>query len=208
MFAVVFVSGIVMSPVAATQPTAPGKNKTCIALEKKLAKLVKRDAPSKKITVAAKNARKTCGADLKPAVTLTPAAVSIPKGWQGHMLAQLNQLRAGAGVRTLTLCAPIEAAAQDYSTVMTKTGHYDHQGPDGRLPWDRMKAAGYQYQSAAENIAMGYGDVEAVMQAWIDSPAHYSNLVEPGFVHVGFGKNVSDDGDTYWVQNFGSGGTC
>lgn len=117
-------------------------------------------------------------------------------------------MRAAKGLRALTLCAPIERAAQNYAELMASTGHFDHTGPDGSKPWDRMRVEGYQWASAGENIAYGYADVASVMQGWIDSLGHHANLVGTSFTHVGFGKAASPSGRSYWVQNFGSGGTC
>jgi uncharacterized protein YkwD len=83
-------------------------------------------------------------------------------------------------------------------------------GPDGSQPWDRMSAHGYQWREAAENIAAGFNDVDAVMTGWRNSPGHYANIISPTLEHVGFGSatNPSSIYGNYWVQNFGRGGTC
>jgi uncharacterized protein YkwD len=70
-----------------------------------------------------------------------------------------------------------------------------------------MTAAGYQWTRAGENIAAGQPDVYNVMIAWVYSPGHYKNIVDPGFQHVGFGSVPRSDGGSFWVQDFGAG-TC
>ncbi len=222
LVASVFLLTLSISPVPAAQPASPDKSVACVKAEKKIARMVQRDAPAKKIAVAVKRAGKICGTGAKPAVTLTPSptptpsatagvtldVAALPAGWQKDMLRQVNVLRAGIGAGPLKLCAPIAKAAQKYATLMADTGHYDHRGPDGRSPWDRMDAAGYEWRAAAENIARGQVDVTDVMQAWIGSSGHYKNLVNKSFDHVGFGGSASSDGEISWVQNFGAGGKC
>jgi len=220
LLASVFLLTVSISPVSAAPPASPDKSVACVKSENRIARMVQRDAPAKKITVAVKRARKICGTGTKPVVTptpsptptaapeVTPDVAGLPVGWQENMLRQANTLRAGVGVAPLALCASINAAAQKYATLMADTGHYAHQGPDGRSPWDRMTAEGYNYQSAAENIAWGQDDVDEVMQDWIESPGHYKNLVNKSFDHVGFGGSASSDGEISWVQNFGAGGKC
>lgn len=143
-------------------------------------------------------------------VTVTSgSSSSSAESWQEEMLASVNAMRASAGAAPLTLCAPLNRAAADYARVMAAQSWFDHTGPDGRQPWDRMAAAGYQYRAAGENIAAGQQDVRAVMAGWRDSPGHYANIISPNFRHLGVGRATStDEYGVYWVQNFGAGGTC
>ena len=135
---------------------------------------------------------------------------SVIPSWQARMLDEVNSLRRAVGARPLTLCPALTEAAQDYAQTMAMTGHYGHVGVDGSLPWDRMKAHGYSWTGAAENIAGGYNKVPVVMQAWHDSSGHYVNLVNPALQHVGFGKATIEGSPlgTYWVQDFAAGGHC
>lgn len=136
-------------------------------------------------------------------------AAPAAEAWQQEMLASVNAMRAAAGVQPLILCRPVTKAASDYARVMADRGWFDHTGPDGSEPWDRMTAAGYAYRAAGENIAAGQESVAAVMQAWRDSPGHYANIVSKSFTHLGVGRATSKDAyGIYWVQNFGSGGSC
>lgn len=124
------------------------------------------------------------------------------------MLAAINAVRAGVGADPLTLCAPIERAAQAYAETMTRTQVFSHVGSDGSQAWERMAAQGYRWSWAGENIAKGHPDVASVMAGWIASPGHYRNLVNPGFRHVGLGLAADAAGANWWVQDFGAGGRC
>jgi len=140
----------------------------------------------------------------------TATSVPADTSWQDQMLARINDLRSAVGAPPLALCARLTRTAQDYATLMASTGHYGHVGPDGSEPWDRMSAHGYHWSKAAENIAAGYDGVDSVMTGWRNSPGHYANIIDASLEHVGFGTatNTSSQYGTYWVQNFGQGGTC
>lgn len=143
--------------------------------------------------------------------------------WIDEMLTNVNSVRSDHGVQPIEICSTLMKAAQDYADLMLSANHYDHTGPDGTTPSDRALVAGYDwrnpvmpnpsgliYQGISENIAKGYQSVRMVMDGWIKSPGHFKNLIDADILHVGFGFSKSEDSksDTYWVQNFGFGGTC
>ena len=138
----------------------------------------------------------------------TPAPTSDAAAWQSDMLGRINALRSSVGAAPLALCAPITRAAQGYADAMAASRRFDHVGADGSQPWDRMRAEGYRWSRASENIAKGQPDVAAVMAAWIASPGHYRNLVDPAVRHVGLGLTLDGAGTHWWVQEFGAGGAC
>jgi len=144
--------------------------------------------------------------DYRAVVTVAAA----DDAWQRQMLTAVNALRTEAGAGPLRLCAPLTAAAEDYARLMASTDYYGHVGPDGSQPWDRMTAQGYAWRAAAENIAAGYDTAVAVLQGWHDSPHHLANLLDPQYRDVGFGRATSPGSKygTYWVQDFGTGGSC
>ena len=149
-------------------------------------------------------------AKCRPATATIAAAHALPADWRTDMLASVNAQRMSKGAPDLRACARLDQVAQAYAAEMAAANHFDHTGPDGRSPFDRMEGAGYDYAYAAENIAAGQRSVREVMAGWIDSPGHYANIVNPHLGDVGFGyayKAGSDYG-TYWVQSFGSGGSC
>ncbi len=140
--------------------------------------------------------------------TIRPSAAgSLAPGWRGDMLRAVNALRADAGVAALLPCPSLRRAAQGYASVMASTGTFGHMGPDGTAPWDRMRAQGFRWQAAGENIAAGQRSVDEVMSAWIASPDHHATLLDPRMHQVGFGF-ATGGGRTYWVQDFGQGTGC
>jgi uncharacterized protein YkwD len=64
---------------------------------------------------------------------------------------------------------------------------------------------GYQYRSTGENIAAGQTTPEDAMAAWLKSPEHCANLMEPAFTDMGVAYAVDPNSDmgVYWTQTFG-----
>jgi hypothetical protein len=59
----------------------------------------------------------------------------------------------------------------------------------------------HHYCHAAENIAMGQGTPESVMNAWLNSQAHRDNILSSSYTCVGIAHYMQNDID-YWVQYY------
>lgn len=117
-------------------------------------------------------------------------------------LAEVNRLRAEAGVGALRLDARLAAAAQAHAEDMAAKGYLAHTSPDGSTLEQRARDAGYgPFTALGENIAQGQADWGEAIATWMDSPGHRANLLNPQFEDIGFGA-----ADGYWVQVFGAGG--
>jgi uncharacterized protein YkwD len=102
-----------------------------------------------------------------------------------HILALTNESRRQAGLPPVALDQRLVAAARAKLFDMLKQDYFDHRTPDGRQPWAFMRAAGYRYQMAAENLAKGYDDGAEVQQAWMRSRGHRANILNPHFTQIG-----------------------
>ncbi|WRH65149.1 MAG: CAP domain-containing protein [Planktothrix sp. GU0601_MAG3] len=77
-------------------------------------------------------------------------------------------------------------------------------------PWDRIKATGYNYSWAAENIYASPATPEAAVEGWMNSPLHRDNILDPNLTEIGVGYYylADDTGNVnwnhYWTQNFGT----
>lgn len=60
------------------------------------------------------------------------------------------------------------------------------------------------YTKVAENIAAGQKDAETVMNIWMKSMGHRSNILNRSFTNIGCGYTVSKDGIPYWCVCFGA----
>ncbi|QXI18749.1 CAP domain-containing protein [Pseudomonas hamedanensis] len=131
------------------------------------------------------------------------------------LLAEVNAARARprmcgrqrfAAARPLSWNAALGAAAQGHSKAMAYGNYFAHRDPDGDMPADRARAAGYRGRQVGENIAAGQSSPGKAMAGWLASPGHCANLMSPIFTQVGAGftsESRSDKG-VYWTMLFGA----
>jgi uncharacterized protein YkwD len=79
-----------------------------------------------------------------------------------------------------------------------------HTGSDGSNAGQRITRAGFRWSSWAENIAVGYTSSSAVVWAWLNSPGHRANMLNPRFRWMGVGIAYGH-GRTWWCVVFASG---
>lgn len=134
--------------------------------------------------------------------------------FETQVITKINQRRAAGAscggtwkkpVPALALNTKLRCAARRHSKDMGVNNFTSHTGSQGQTPWDRIKAAGYNYSTAAENIAWGYNTPSAVVDGWMKSAGHCLNIMNGAFTHVGVGYyyRSSSDWKHYWTQNFG-----
>ena len=115
------------------------------------------------------------------------------------VLRMTNAERARHGCAPLRLDARLSRAASGHARSMSARHFLSHSSPDGRNWAQRIRATGYR-DPGGENIAEGFGSVEAVMSAWMHSPEHRANILRCGFRRIGVGHAAAGG---YWVQDFG-----
>ena len=79
--------------------------------------------------------------------------------------------------------------------------YFSHTRPDGRPWWTVLDEAGFDSDClAGENIGYGYGNEQAVFNAWMNSEGHRENILRETFASLatGFFKGRTVD----WSQNF------
>jgi uncharacterized protein YkwD len=118
---------------------------------------------------------------------------------------QTNAERSNAGVPALRASGRLNQAAQLHADQMARLGRLDHvlSGAQYPRPEDRLAAAGYQWSSYAENIAMGQTSAAAVMDAWMHSSGHRANILSTNVTEIGVGFARDSAGRPYYVQVFG-----
>jgi uncharacterized protein YkwD len=120
----------------------------------------------------------------------------------------VNKERAAAGCPALVPNAALMQIAQAHSQDMASNDFFEHDGSDGRTPFQRMLDAGYRFRRAAENVAAGVDSPADAVKLWMNSPGHRANILDCGLRETGVGF-VSDPGDklkygSYWTQDFGT----
>ncbi|MFJ7151741.1 CAP domain-containing protein [Streptomyces sp. NPDC100445] len=136
-----------------------------------------------------------------PVPASPPVTVSAETAAAAEVLKLVNDERAKAGRSPLAANSALSSLAEGFSDDMAARGFFDHTDPDGRTPWDRAARAGIT-DLGGENIARGQADAAAVVQAWMDSPGHRANILNPDFKTLGVGVHLGPGGP-WWTQDFG-----
>lgn len=114
----------------------------------------------------------------------------------------VNSERAAQGLTALQKDSRLAALAQQKAEDMAKKQYFSHTSPTYGSAFDMLKAAGYSYKTAGENIAMGQKSAASVMDGWMHSSGHRANILHTSYEKIGVGYAVSADGMPYWVQIF------
>jgi len=96
-----------------------------------------------------------------------------------------NQERAANGLNTLKENSSLAAAALAKANNMFEVQYWDHFGPNGETPWQFIRAEGYNYVYAGENLAKGFQTSEGVHEAWMASPTHAANIMSANYKDIG-----------------------
>jgi uncharacterized protein YkwD len=119
----------------------------------------------------------------------------------------INRERVKRDLSTLAVNDSLNNAAQKKAEDMATKSYFSHISPiDGKQWKSFIQESGYEYKEAGENLANGYDNVEEMTTAWLDSPSHRENLLNPSVDETGFGiKYGLLDGypTVFVVQMFG-----
>lgn len=111
----------------------------------------------------------------------------------------LNDTRGGFDVLPVVENELLNEAASLHAEDMVENNYLSHTGLDGSSVGDRVLEVGYDYSFIAENIAQGFDDQATVMDAWMDSPGHEANILDPRGLEFGIAQE-----DTTWVLLLGA----
>jgi uncharacterized protein YkwD len=127
-----------------------------------------------------------------------PAGSDVaPDGLRREFEQFANAHRVSIGCQALRWDAATAAVAQAHAEDMVQRDFFSHTDPDGRSPFDRLRAAGVTYMAAAENIAYGYSTAAGVLEGWLNSEGHRRNLENCRYTHHGVGVKEGK-----WVHVF------
>lgn len=128
--------------------------------------------------------------------------------YSAEQIIQLTNIkRAEYGLDPLVNNTLLVNAAQAKAADMFANNYWAHYSPQGKSPWSFISAIGYKYIYAGENLARDFNDSQSVVNAWMASPTHRSNLLDENFKEIGVavadGKLSGREGALV-VQFFGS----
>jgi uncharacterized protein YkwD len=123
----------------------------------------------------------------------TAVALQDPAAAADDFVARINQLRASKGLGALSVDGELTAQANQWAGTMANAGRIFHAS-------DLSVGITANWSKLGENVGVG-GDTASLFQAFVNSPTHYDNLVDPAYTRVGVGV-VHAGGRMYTAHRF------
>src|ERR1700676_3677566 len=112
----------------------------------------------------------------------------------------LNRERSAQGLPALQWDAALASAAREHAARMAQRNVLSHQLPGEPQVQVRATKAGARFTTIAENIAVAPNSA-TIHSAWMQSPHHRENILDPELNGVGIGVVKGTDG-LFAVQDF------
>lgn len=142
-------------------------------------------------------------------VTSAPVgcAYSENGGFESTLINLINTERTANGLAAYGINGLLTSAARGHSQDMACNAYFSHTGLDGSTSASRVAAQGYSYSWVGENIyagSGGYNSPESAFTYWMQSPAHYANLMNVNYTEIGIGYvfYASSPYGGYFTANF------
>ncbi len=118
-----------------------------------------------------------------------------------------NEQRQKMGLSPLSENLSLDKAAQAKATNMFSENYWAHFAPSGKTPWDFIQGSGYRFSYAGENLAKNFYTSDDVVKAWMASPSHKENIMNPKYKEIGIAVVdgvLNGQKTTLVVQMFGT----
>ena len=123
----------------------------------------------------------------------SPADAAEP-GLESQFVAGVNAVRARAGLPPLAVHSQLTSVARSWADSQASVNGISHN------PGLTGQVAG-AWTLVGENVGTG-PEVGGIMDAFVASPSHYANIVEPRFDYIGVGVTWGTDGRMYTTHVF------
>jgi uncharacterized protein YkwD len=141
-------------------------------------------------TVPGSHAYATTG-PLRPGHRTCPAADVVA------VVARVNEIRGRLGLHRVGDDTYLARYASTRSAAMSAARTLSHHG------WESgLRKAGLTDDALGENVAYNYDTAADVMAAWMRSPGHRANILQPVFRRIGVGCVIDPHGHRWWTQDF------
>ena len=110
-------------------------------------------------------------------------ATAADSGVEAQFVSRINGIRQSLGLQPLAVYGELQGVARGWADQMVANGGISHNpslAGEVSAPWRKL----------GENVGVG-PDVASLMKAFVNSPAHYRNIVDPdAALHWGMTANV------------------
>ncbi|MEY2453921.1 MAG: hypothetical protein QOD92_3495 [Acidimicrobiaceae bacterium] len=145
--------------------------------------------------------RKLLGAVLTAVVIAALFAIANPtpanaadSGAEAQFVAKINGVRTSHGLAPLKVYGELTGVARGWTDQMVANGGISHNpnlAGEVSANWSKL----------GENVGVG-SSVDSLMTAFINSPAHYHNIVDPAYNYIGVGVSYDGSGRMYTTHDF------
>jgi len=141
-----------------------------------------------------------------PALIYPGQKITIPTvtttAQENEVIRLVNVQRSKAGLQLLKTNWQLCRVARYKSADMANKGYFAHNSPTYGTPFQMMESFGLRFSAAGENIAYGQRTPAEVMNGWMNSPGHKSNILSGSYTEIGVGLAKNKSGVCYWTQQF------
>jgi uncharacterized protein YkwD len=128
----------------------------------------------------------------------TPAVVASE---ERELFDDVNAARARRRLPPLVPDPVLSEFALDVAQDMAERHYFGHTDPQGRTFQDRLHRWQLDYRFACENMAFDQ-DERSANAAFLHSPGHYQNIVDPHTHRLGVAVVAAGDGEVFYVEEF------
>ncbi len=127
------------------------------------------------------------------------------KYFESDVIDLINEERTSRGLSKLSNSSVAHSAAKTRAREIVVL--FSHTRTNGKSFYSAITDLGYETEFRGENIAAGQETPEDVVKAWMNSPSHRENILNPDYTHIGVAYYYKDSSlhKNYWVQIFTSG---
>lgn len=137
-----------------------------------------------------------------------PGVLGISANIDQKTLIELTNIeRERQGLSPVSENEALDKAATLKAQNMFAENYWAHFAPSGKTPWDFILGSGYKFTYAGENLAKNFYNSSDVVKAWMASPTHRDNLLNPKYQDIGIAVVegvLNGQKTTLVVQEFGS----
>ncbi len=145
---------------------------------------------------------------LKTAAVIVATSLFLPVVWAHEnpsapekiLFDSVNRERKAVGLAPLRWDDALADAARRHAENMSQHNAISHQFPGEDDFSRRASEAGAHFSAVAENVAVGQ-DAGQIHQAWMGSPGHRRNVLDPNMDSLGVAV-VARDGQLFAVEDF------